>query len=46
MEVVVGLWFPALKARVWHFDRHHPGFLEPGVTVFGRDGGADPYANC
>ena len=36
----VGLWTHVLKPRVRHFDRRHLGFLEPEVTIFGRECGA------
>ena len=30
----------SFEASNWHFDRRHLVFLEPEVTIFGREGGA------
>ena len=29
------------EASSYHFDRRHLGLLEPEVTIFGREGGAE-----
>lgn len=41
----IGLWTTILKAQVWHFDRHHLGFLEPEVTIFRGQGEGNPKAS-
>ena len=40
MTSAIRLWITAVKARGWHSSRLLIHFLEPEVTIFGREGGA------
>lgn len=38
----IGLFTPVLKPQIQHFDHHHLVFMDPEVTIFGQEVGADP----
>ena len=41
MTSLIGLWTAVLKPSSLDFGRRHLVFLEPEVTIFGREGDAE-----